>query len=737
MINKCIFIIVLLISLSTALSAQVKIKLSEGFTLENKFARYVFEPVGMGLSTMIDLETGYNHIDPVEGNHLLWEIIFGKGMQRSSIDNNYKPCTYGSITKKTNGDQLLILEWNDLRFWKEDSICSVRVIIELPARDGIAKWEISVSNRSDYWGLWEVACPAINGFPAAGTYDIAIPVTGTGGHLRKKWEGSFKSRSPSGFFPMQFMSFNKESDAVYFSSSDGESRAKDFYVDSKQKKLSLIRYPENMAVTGCDLPGHYKVAFGPYQGGWLQAAHRYRKWALKQLWTAKGRISQRPDFPEIATNIGFWVRDTWVWDIPPDASKNTGDPRSWRRDERDPHEMNLPFLAAMKKMDVPIAFQWYGWHHVLFDNDYPHFLPPLKGFKERVAELVGAGALIVPYINALSADSKTYDWYKLDPHAIKDQSGGLHQHFYRDGAGRLTPMCPNQNYWHYTINNVVDSIINVYGTNGIYMDEISCNSHELCFNPDHRHPLGGGRYWVDGYRKLYRKTLNIARQYGKDVVITSECANEIFFDLVTANLFTGRITDYDIPLQQVVYSGYTLFYSSRCDYRKSDLLFNFAVGQGFIDGRQIGWMDFDLFRPQYSKKVEYMKNCAKYRMVTKKYLVFGRLWEPIYPVNEIPVFEEEFNGGGKHTGIAPSAEARLWQAEDGNIAIFMANYTNKEVSFSYVIDLEKYGLDNETYQITEITPEGNKPISKSGRTITRTELLGANKLKVIEFAPLK
>ena len=212
---------------------------------------------------------------------------------------------------------------------------------------------------------------------------------------------------------------------------------------------------------------------------------------------------------------------------------------------------------------------------------------------------------------------------------------------------------------------------------------------------------------------------------------------EIFFDLVTANLFTGQPTDYEIPMMQVVYSGYTLFYASRCDFRKSDHLFNFCVGQGFIDGRQIGWMDFDLFRPQFSKKVEYMKNCARYRMVTQKYLTFGQLWEPICPDNEIPVFKEEFLGGGLHTANAPGAEARLWQAEDGKIAIFIANYLNENVEFSYTIDPGKYGLDASEYQITEISPEGNLPVSQTRKTISRTEILEPNKVKVIEFAPLK
>ena len=49
------------------LTAQESIDPSQGCTLENDFVRYIFEPVGMGLSGMIDLETGYNHMDSVEG----------------------------------------------------------------------------------------------------------------------------------------------------------------------------------------------------------------------------------------------------------------------------------------------------------------------------------------------------------------------------------------------------------------------------------------------------------------------------------------------------------------------------------------------------------------------------------------------------------------------------------------------------------------------------------------------
>ncbi len=413
-------------------------------------------------------------------------------------------------------------------------------------------------------------------------------------------------------------------------------------------------------------------------------------------------------------------------------------PYTWATDSRDPHEMNLPFLNLMKKAGVPIAFHWYGWHRTLFDNNYPHFLPPLAGFKERVKELVDSGAVIVPYINALSADSKTADWYKYDPYAIKDEEGGLRQKFYWEGAGRLTPMCPSQVPWHKTMTVLIDSIIGFYGTNGIYVDEVSCNSHELCFNKDHLHPLGGGRYWADGWREFYQKTLNVAHQNGRNAVITSEAANEIFFDLVHSNLYTAGPSENEIPLQQVVYSGYTLFYGSVCDFTKSNQLFNYAVGQGFIDGKQVGWMNFDLFRrPQYAAKADFLLRCARLRMVTQKYHTFGRLWEPLTPTNSVPTFEEEFSEGGVHKAKVPSVEARLWQSEDGDLAVFIANYTDREIPFSYTINPARYGLLSDKFEVKEITPEKVIPLSKEGKQIKLTELMKPNMVRVIEITPVR
>lgn len=712
------FIATVILLGATAGFAQ-RVDPANGLILENRHARFEFEPEGMGLRAMIDRASGLNHVAAVEGKHLLWEIAFGKGTQVRPITNNYKPATYACKERMPDGGERAVLEWNDMRWWLENGAVTVRVTVDLPADSGIARWRIFVENLSDYWGLWTVSFPLVNGFPQAGEYDIARPAQSSGGHLLRAWKEKIEQRYPSGNWPMQFAALSKGRNSVYFATMDSDARAKDVVIEPGTR-ITVVHFPDNMGVAGSDYPDYYPVEFGVYQGNWVGAAQHYRKWALQQKWSAAGPISRRAAMSDLVKNAGAWIQDGWEWQGRTGAAE----------------EMNAPLVEAQRQLGVPLALHWYNWHQTPFDNNYPHYLPAKPQFRERVRLLTGQGFLIMPYINGLSADKNIADFDKFAPHAITDEAGGFRMYRYSDAAGRLLSMCPSSAYWHAAISTVVDKLIREEGVNGVYIDQISSMGHEHCFNPAHGHPLGGGRYWADGFRDLMRKVQNVAHREGRQAVITSEGTDEVFLDLVDANLSWSQATDWEIPLMQVVYSGYTLLFGSPVDYTKSDTLFNFAQGQAFLDGKQIGWMSLGLFKPEYQAKADYFRQCARYRVASRKFLTYGRLLQPLEPVNPVPSFSDDnFGWSRKHRGTAPIAEGRLWQAEDGHLGVLLANYGNEEVPFTWDVEPGQFGMKGGKGKLIEISPDGNHSLEAFAGRIRRTEKLPGRQLRVIEIAP--
>lgn len=743
-----IFTSILILIPVRVIIAQTSVSTSDKVVLENDFVSFEFEPMNMGLTSMKDLASNYEHINSIDGKHLLWEIAFAKGTYIYTITNNYRPCSHASIESLADGTKRARFEWNRMRWWEEDDAISVTVTVDLPKDKGIAEWRIFVENNSDYWGLWSSLFPIVNGFPESGKYDIARPSFARGGELITGSNQKIKGRYPGSTWPMQLVSFSDGANSVYLGSMDSEARAKEFVVEPIEglndqrypimfdgrrhrkfdpepgERVYIEHYVDDMGVQGSDYPDHYPVLFGVYQGDWRGAARIYRLWAIEQEWTQKGPLSERIDVPKSVLNAGVWIRDNWIWE---DAQGN-------------PESMNKPLVDAMKELDVPIGFHWYRWHTPPFDNLYPHYLPAKEGFKERVSDLKKHDIIVMPYINGSSADMNIPDFDHFEPHAVKDQAGGLRHHYYSDKSGRLLSMCGDQVYWQDVIETLVDDISINYSVSGIYVDQVSGLFHELCFDKSHLHTLGGGNYWVQGNRDLLDKVKNVAWKNGNEMVVTSEGATEVFFDKLDANLFWSQPSEREIPLMQMVYSGYTLFFGSTCDYTKSDNFFRYAQGQALIDGRQNGWMDLGLFKPEYKEKIAFLKQCGKTRVNNAKYLTYGQLLDLVIPTENIETFTDNSFGWGMYemqrTAEVQAAEARLWKADDGSLGVIFANYLDREVSFPYSIDPADYGLSKGKWQIKEIGMKPAKNTEKISGVIDRTEVLEPGQIKVIELVPL-
>ncbi len=56
-----------------------------------------------------------------------------------------------------------------------------------------------------------------------------------------------------------------------------------------------------------------------------------------------------------------------------------------------------------------------------------------------------------------------------------------------------------------TISGTVEYMTSQFGLDGVYIDQIAAAGYRACFDPAHNHTIGGGHYWVDGYKELLQE----------------------------------------------------------------------------------------------------------------------------------------------------------------------------------------------------------------------------------------
>ncbi|MCL5019528.1 MAG: DUF6259 domain-containing protein [Patescibacteria group bacterium] len=380
---------------NTSIAASETSAVIPAFVLKNDFVQLEFEKEYLGLSGMIDLKSGKNHVYSTGRPHLLWELIFRRGMQTERLTSAQYSASSYKISTLPGGTQRATIVWDGITFWREKNAIVVTVTVDLPKESGIALWKISVDNRSDFWGLWEVHFPYFSGFMKAPDYTVARPSRNWG----QLYEGVTEvevERYPSSQWPVQMMCAYTGCNGILLSAYDPESWLKSYRCEPG-KVFYFTTYVRDMGVAGSDFQQDWAFAVGVYQGQWMEACKIYRTWAMTAPWMKKGKLSRRAGVPESIKNIGLWMINGWEFQ----GAKGT------------PAQMNQPLLNAQKFFNVPLGVHWYNWHQIKFDNEYPHYFPTKPGFKERVQNLKDNKILVMPYIN-----SRLWD-YDLPDYPLK------------------------------------------------------------------------------------------------------------------------------------------------------------------------------------------------------------------------------------------------------------------------------------------------------------------------------
>ena len=484
----------------------------------------------------------------------------------------------------------------------------------LPNGSGDVEWRIAVNPRSREWVQGIVRFPILAGIAADGAADVMMPSDQWLGakvypkfDYRRDFSGrknfAYTKASPAGWGPMM---------AAYMMGGKGLSIAA---LDPSMSNKSIwlvgdsfyFESPvENAGVPGLAASGpRFAVTTSCYRGDWWQAAKIYRKWALRQKWTAKGPIAFRKDYPHAIVDADLWLRV-----LETDYSVLDNALRLWP--------------------DVKPAVRHYRWNVESFDTHYPEFQlrPGVETFWKSAAR---KGIVVIPYTNGRLWDMgmRSFRYAKRD--VCMKENGEPFTELY---ASKCGVMCPCAKDWHLTLMDMGTALVERNGVIGTYYDQVGCSPWVGCRNPAHGHPLEGGSWWTDGYRQAFEDIH--ARFSRRGVPVTTEGPGEMFMDVIDGALIVGtNRSSEDVPFMPAVYSGYTTFYCIEQDPSDSPEAFFARQIQGVMLGCATGsWGQKELLSPNPKERVlsaqaNIIHRAARLRKEARAYLGYGFLNDEI------------------------------------------------------------------------------------------------------------
>jgi len=285
----------------------------------------------------------------------------------------------------------------------------------------------------------------------------------------------------------------------------------------------------------------YPSVTAAYRGGWFEAAAIYRDWVRGQDWYKKAAAR---DFAKLK-DVSMWM---------------------WNRGRS---EVTVPpALKFMEDTKLKVALDWYWWHGVPYDTYYPNFWPPrepIASFKDGIARIHAAGGYVQPYTNGMLWDCDDAQWAEGgDDSTIVLRNGQTKCTMFNPYTKqRQAWMCGEAPKFQERIR-MLERTIRAAGMDGVYMDMIGHAAHGCCYNPRHRHPKGGGRYMVDGYRAYVEKV----RADNPGFYLSTEEQGEAYLELFESFIFVHSSAERFgvrhelVPAFQAVYHGAVVVFGS-------------------------------------------------------------------------------------------------------------------------------------------------------------------------------
>lgn len=509
--------------------------------------------------------------------------------------------------------------------------------------------------------------------------------------LNESWEESYRA--------MQFCAFlSQQNDCLYLDHRDSQGNTKKFKLttsaDGKEcvyAGIHPLSCHDDVSRSFC-LP--YENTLGTFHGSWYDAAQIYKKWARGQRWNSVQNQANR------LRDIGIWV---------------------WNRGLA--KEAVPPVERLLQESGVPVALDWYWWHHNPYDTDYPDFWPPREGvdsFRDTVAHLNECGIFSQVYINGVcwDHDGVTWDNGGAAGAAVRRDGSIIETAFNKYNNHRLAYMCGEADQFHDRIAELVKNLRDA-GLNGQYLDMIGGMNGYLCHNPEHQHPKNDPAIFTTGYRKLLARL----KAENPDFPLTTEYANEAFMDLVDGAIICLSssperfdIATETVPLFSAVYHGKLVLFGNYATpdgippwdplwpaedrWENEKPWHKLFPDQFFIEmARPVIWgaqpmvcnLRNTIFDdPEFKELYDFIIETARFYYHNREFLLDGDMMSPAgFSCNgkDVSFFHRMIFTKEKDCSTIkkslPTILHSVWQNDKGVTALFLANYTAEEQSWSF------------------------------------------------------
>ena len=610
-----------------------------------------------------------------ENNVPLWTVTV--------LDSERKKRTLTAADAPSNAryeNGILVMTWENV----QPGNMSVRATVS--KKDRGFEWGFECELHESGYTLWDVTYPEIG--PLKNTDDFHAIIPYGWGYIpdnAKGWRhfGVYPSAARS----MPFVGASDGKTGVYLGVHEPAGYPLGLFVGkyADQPCLSLgVRHDvEGMGrAVRYRLP--YTVTTQTFAGDWYECARIYREAAFATPWGSVPNIAERGDIPQ-------WLKDTDLWYI------------GACEDEKSANDI----LRFADYFGVPVSAHVYRWHEIPFDDRYPEYFPAKPGFKSALDKVQQAGIAVMPYINGRLWDPATESWNEKNAQtacAIAE-TGEKYVEVYGSKVP-LSPMCPFTEIWQDTVTNLVDRLFNECGVKGVYIDQISAAAAKRCFADNHGHPVGGGTYWIQGYRDLIRRCQAVQPE---GTAITTEENADPWNDLLQAWLLVNspRQGGELVPLYPAVYSGravsFGFQYIQGSNFTKK-YPFRLKMAQAFTFGSQLGWVGMQVLDPRFADEAKFLKRLCKARHAHRDALQYGDLLPPVRleGTGTVSWLDDK---DAKRERLAVLASA--WLTPQGKRKIALANVSDEDKTVIVSLD-ERHVSDKNANAVALRVDNGNR-----------------------------